>query len=345
MKSRLLSKREFDALLETDSLQGLITALTGTAYRKTVEAALARTSGMDCIAQALRDDLVNTVGKVHKFYRGRAGEMTAMVLRIYDIQNLKAILRGLTKQVPLDEILFSVLPIGELEEDLLSELARAPNPRAVIDLMATMVLPFAQPLLQLRVDRPGAEITEMELALDQWFYRQSFQYLQTTRHVDGILLSALQLEADLINLLTMLRFAHAPRERKFLREWLHTDELERLLVGPGKLPFAMLVRAGRQDTVAAAVETLVGTPYKDPLEVGLKTYANSALLSDIEKQLQRFRLIWMSRQITKDPLGIGVLLGYLALKINEVNNIRWIAQGINLGFEEDNIRAELEYPP
>jgi vacuolar-type H+-ATPase subunit C/Vma6 len=66
-------------------------------------------------------------------------------------------------------------------------------------------------------------------------------------------------------------------------------------------------------------------------------------LSEFEKQLRHSRLEWMSRLISKDPLGIGVVLGYLALKIAEVNNIRWIAQGINLGLKPSAIRAELEF--
>ena len=103
----------------------------------------------------------------------------------------------------------------------------------------------------------------------------------------------------------------------------------------------MLARAGRQDTVQAAVETLAGTPYTTPLIAGLEAYAQSAQLSNFEKHLLRFRLEWMSHQITQDPLGIGVLLGYLALKINEVNNIRWIAQALNLGYEAKAIIAEL----
>ena len=41
MKSRLLSWRELETLINIDNLQGLIAALTKTAYRKPVEAALA----------------------------------------------------------------------------------------------------------------------------------------------------------------------------------------------------------------------------------------------------------------------------------------------------------------
>jgi vacuolar-type H+-ATPase subunit C/Vma6 len=42
-------------------------------------------------------------------------------------------------------------------------------------------------------------------------------------------------------------------------------------------------------------------------------------------------------------LGIGVLLGFLALKTNEIGNIRWVAQGINMGLKAEAIRAELEF--
>ena len=41
LKSKLLSQRDLDALAESGSLQGLIAAMTKTAYRKPIEAALA----------------------------------------------------------------------------------------------------------------------------------------------------------------------------------------------------------------------------------------------------------------------------------------------------------------
>jgi len=343
MKSRLLSKRELDDLVETSSPQGLIAALTKTAYRKPVETALARTSGMNCIAEAFRYDLVHTFDKVRKFYNGQAGEMVAMVLRIYDIHNLKAILRGLENNAATSEILFTMLPIGDLKDNLLTELAHSPSPRAAIDILASIGLLFSHPLLNLRAKHPGAGIPEMELTLDRWFYQEIFQYLQTNNLAGNVLFSAMQLDADLINLLTLLRFSHSPGERKFLREWLHTDELDRLFVGPGKIQFTLLTRAGSKDNVNAAVETLASTVYDPSLRAGLNAYAQSALLSDFEKQLKRFRLKWMSRQIAKDPLGIGVMLGYLALKVNELSNVRWIAQGVNLGLKAEAIRTELEY--
>jgi vacuolar-type H+-ATPase subunit C/Vma6 len=343
MKSRLLSSRELDALAETGSIQGLIAALTDTAYCRSIEAALTRTSGLACIVEALRLDIIYTLGKIRAFYSGQAGEMVSIVLRTYDLHNLKAILRGLAKNVASDEIRSVLVPVGELKQGVLAELAGASDPRVAIDLMASMGLPYAQPLLKLRVEQPGAGIPAMELALERWMFREAVQYLQHERQDGEPLLSAIQLEADLENLLTVLRFVQSPEERKVLRDWLHSEDLDLLFVGPGKLTFELLDLAGNQDTIDAAVQTLAGTPYEPPLRAGLQAYAHSPLLSEFEKQFKRFRLAWMSKQIIRDPLGIGVLLGYSALKTNEVSNIRWIAQGFSLGLNTNALRAELEF--
>jgi V/A-type H+-transporting ATPase subunit C len=343
MKSRLLSRPETEALAQVGSVQALINALIKTAYRKAVETALVRASGLACVAEALSRDLVDTLGKVRRFYSGRTGEMVVIPLRAFDVHNLKTILRGLSKHATPDEIAAALLPVGELTPALLTRLARAPEPRAAIYLLASMRLPMAQPLLTLRAGQPGAGVFEMELALDRWHFQQAYSYVQKSPHATGLLRSALDLEADLVNLLTALRFAHAPAERQVLRKRLGGDDLDRLFVGPGRLSFESLVRAGGQDSLESAVEALAGTPYQPPLRAGLEVYATSGRLSDLEKELRRFRLRWMARLIIKDPLGVGVPLGYCALKTSEVTNIRWVAQGISMGLEADAIRAELEF--
>jgi len=342
-KSRLLSQRELDSLIAAESLNGLISALIKTAYRKSVETALTRASGLDCITESLHSDLLFTLGRVGDYYDGQAGEMVAMVLRRYDINNIKGILRGLSKNVGANEIMATLLPVGELNANILAELVRSPDPRTAIDSMAMMGLIFSRPLLKLRSERPGATIAEMELALDRWFFQETFLYLENVQRDGHILLNAMQLEADLINIFTMLRFVNMPGERKLLHEWLQNKEFEALLVGPGRLPFAALNHSAQQDSVEAAVEIFDKTIYGPTLKAGLSKFSKSAVLSDLEKQLRRFRLSWMAGQISKDPLGIGVLLGFIALKTNEVNTIRWIAHGINLGLSADAIRGELEY--
>jgi V/A-type H+-transporting ATPase subunit C len=343
MKARLLTKRELEALTESSSLSGMIAALTRTAYRKSVESAVARSSGMDCIAEAMRLDLTSTLGNVRAFYPDHARQLVAIVLRSYDIHNLKTILRGLNKNVSQQEILQALLPIGNLNLSLLMELTRAPGPRGVVDTLASMNLPIAQPLLRLRAERPGAEVNDMELALDRWHFLEAIDLLKREFRTDETLFVALELDADLTNLLTVIRFAYAPAEGKLPGGGSGVLEFGRYLVGPGRLTFALLARAASQDTVEGAVDVLSGTPYEGALRVGLQDYTQSNRLSSFEKHLRRYRLDRTSRLMSRDPLGIGVLIGYFAQKTNEVGNIRWIAHGLSLNLKPEAIRRELEY--
>ncbi len=342
MKSRLLSQHRLETLADNASLSGLIAALARTSYRKPVEAALTRASGLDCINEALRLDLTGTLGNIRSFYQDQAVELVAIVLRTYDIHNLKTILRGLTKNIPPGDILPVLLPVGDLNYFTLADLTRASGPRAAIDILASMNFPIAQPLLRLRVARPGADVFDMELALDQWYFLEAYNYLKDTAQTDETLFATLRLDADILNLLTVLRFAHAPTERKLPGSRSGLLDTHHLFVGPGRIPFALLSRAASEVTVKAAVETLAGSPFDGPLRKGLQAYTQSNRVSSFEKHLMKFRLDWAKRLIARDPLGIGVLIGYLALKINEVGNIRWIANGINLGLKPNAIRSELE---
>jgi V/A-type H+/Na+-transporting ATPase subunit C len=342
LKSRLLPQRELENLADNTSLSGLIAALVQTSYRKPVESALTRASGMDCINEALHLDLTGTLDNIRTFYRDQAAGLVAIVLRAYDVHNLKTILRGLAKNVTPGEILPVLLPVGDLKYFVLADLARSPGTRAAIDLLASMNAPIARPLLQLRAESPGADVPDMEVALDQWYFRVATEYLKDTSQTDEVLFAALKLDADIVNLLTVLRFAHAPAERTLPGNRSGSWEVHQLFVGPGRLSIALLARAASVDTVKAAVDILAGTPYEAPLRDGLETYAQSNRLSSFEKQLRKFRLNWAIKLIARDPLGIGVLIGYLALKINEIGNIRWIAHGINLGLKPNAIRMELE---
>lgn len=343
MKSRLLTRRELDNLSEAGNIQALIADLARTPYRRPLEVALVHLVGREAVSRGVRAELEGTLARIHRFYDGDAGSNVELVLQVYDVHNLKAILRGLTSHATPGEIEAALLPVGQLTGDILAELARAANPRTAIDLLASMSLPSAIPLLRLRAERPGAGTLEMEVRLEQWYFEEAFARLQESR--DETLAAALRLEADLTNVQTVLRLAAKPEEQDAIREWLGTDEVGSLLVGPGRIPLAMLVRAANRETVADAVQVLAETAYAGPLQAALSVYRETGRLSSFERQLHRYRLDTFARLIARDPLGIGVVLGYLALKVNEVNNLRWIANGIHLRMTPENIRAELMYAP
>ena len=127
-----------------------------------------------------------------------------------------------------------------------------------------------------------------------------------------------------------------------MRDHYGEEQVSYLFIGPGRIAFDLLTEACQRDSVTAAIEALADTSLAAVLQAGLKRYEASQRLSDIEKQLSHYRLQWMVFQMVKDPLGIGVVLGYIAVKTNEVGNIRWIAHGIDIGLKVEAIRDELE---
>ncbi len=343
MKSRLLSRREVEGMTEAGNFQALTAALVRTAYRIPVQLALTRAAGSDAIEIALHDDLIEAVARIRGFFSGQAGEMVSLVLQAYDVHNVKAILRGLGNHAASSEIARTLLPVGALSEGLLAEIARAPGQRAAIDRLASMDLPIAHPLVHLRAARPGADTFEMELALEQWRYQQAQKRLTEEDEAERLLWSAVMLDADITNLLTILRFIQAPIERKLLRQRLGSDQLQALLVGPGRISFATWTQVAEQTTLQGVVDQLAGTQLAPALQSGLEGYTRSRRLSEFEKKLTHFRLAWTAQWIAKDPLGLGVFLGYLALKVNEVLNLHWITRGIGMGISPAILRAELQF--
>jgi len=323
MKSRMLPRAGLVALAEVKSLESLLAALERTPYCQALAAAQGR--GRERLHATLCRDLSDTLVLVQRLFGREEWELASVFSRPFDIGNLKAVLRGLATGTRPEKIAKALLPVGELEASVLDELSRLPSLRAAVERLAALRLPPAAPLIALHREQPGASLAEMELALERWHHERARRYL--LRAEDGVqtLTAALDLEADLANLVALLR-SLAVRERRPLGQ--------RQLVGPGRLPFELLERVSRQATLPEAVSLFKDSPYGPALAAGR--------LSDIERQLRLLRLRWLAALITRDPLGIGVLLGYLALKTSEVRNLRWIVEGVGLGLPPAAIGEELE---
>jgi V/A-type H+-transporting ATPase subunit C len=335
MRSRLLPPGQLLVLAESGSVQGLLSALTNTAYRGAVHVALVRLTGPECLSEALHSDLTTTLGAARRFFPpgGPAGELAGLVLRRYDVHNVKAVLRGLNHHLPPDEILAATLPAGRLGPADLAELARAPSERAAIDLLATWRVPLAAPLVAARDAARGRplEPAALELALERWHSADALAAARATGDEGAALVAWLRHEADAANIVMALRLVGTPDAAR----------APALFVGPGALSFEQLAAAASEATVAEAAAALAGTRYGQVLAAALDDYAASARLSVFERALAREGLRLAETLYARDPLGIGVLLGYAAFKAIEVGNLRAIAQGLLLAEPAERIRAEL----
>lgn len=343
MRSRLLDRRKLVELSEARSLPEFINQIAQTSYRKSIEMALVQTSDLESIYEALRRDFIDTIAKIRGFYEGETRHLVDLILREYDVHNLKTILRGLSQRVPQSEMDNTLLPTCDLPDALLNELMRASSPRGAIDLLATVRHPIAQPLLSLRAEQPGAELWAMERALDRWHFEETTRAVKAMPEEGQRVNAALRLEMDIRNILLVLRLIRYPAEQQALKLRVGQTGLEALLPTVGGLTVEQMNRMLATKHINTAIEQLADAPYIAMLREGTRLFDHSGQLSDIERALRRYQLHWLSSQIVQDPLGIGVVLGYLAEKVNEIANLRRMARGIQMHIAPGQIQAEMEF--
>jgi V/A-type H+-transporting ATPase subunit C len=339
MKARLLTRPALDALAEARGIPSLAAALADTPYRPHIDAALARLSGPGTVFRALLLDLQETVAKITRYYHDEARSIVGIVLRRYDIHNLKAVLRGVSRNAAPEAIAEAWLPPGVLGEPVLRDLAGAGDLRAAVDRLATLRFPLSRPLIDLRAGHPGAGLFEMELALSRWHYRTAAEELTGGRH--AALSEDLEWQSDIEDLVTVLRFVSGMRAVGG-GGGPSASDLRAVLLGYGSLSIRELVQAASADSVEGAVRSLQRTRYGPALRAGFERFQSSDRLSDIELELRRAHLTRSAGRIRTDPLGIGVPLGYLALKSSEIANLRWIIRGVGSGLPAAEIKAGIQ---
>lgn len=337
MKSRLLPPENLAALADERDLPAFLNALTRTPYREAVELALVQYSGAAVLSRTLQFDMDGRLQKIRRFFTGKAADLVQLVLLRYDVDNLKAVLRGLSQRLAAEDILAATRQRGTLDSAVLTELAQAAGAREAIDLLATWRIPLAQPLLAIRVEQPGAALWQMETALEQWYFREIEAGPLKT---GSVLHDFLALYADSVNLITVLRLVGPDGRSAFLRRQFAADPRP-LLIGPGRLSFDLLAETAQAETVQEAVAVLAPTTYGRTLQTALTQYRSTRRLSSFERALHRLRLRQAASFFVRDPHGIGILLGYLFLSSNEITNLLCIGHGIYLRRPAAEIRADL----
>ncbi|MGQ0572495.1 MAG: V-type ATPase subunit, partial [Armatimonadota bacterium] len=94
MRSRLLSAAQLEDLLATPTLAAFLQALASTPYGGDLQEALVRYEGLRAVDEALTRNFQHATQKILKFADGRPRELIEVVLLRWDLENLRAIVRG-----------------------------------------------------------------------------------------------------------------------------------------------------------------------------------------------------------------------------------------------------------
>lgn len=332
MKSRLITRSAFINMTSAKNVGEVLLLLSQSSYKKNVEWAMSYGSGMAGLRMLIRQMQIETIKKIRRIYQKPVSELLDAVIWRYEVQNIKAIIRGITQRRPEDMIKSAMIPTGLVSEAILNSLAELDNLEQLVGRVAIFGLPYAAVILREYKGQAKPVQQKMEVALEKWYFDQANATLHKESKQYKNLQRALSFEADLTNLLTALRFI-GQNTKAQKGDWLPT----------GEIPFRSLQKISASRNLEQALQYIYVQPFSKALTFALREYQLYTNLSDLEKILYQARVDWYLHLMREDPLGIGVPLGFLVLKSNEIRNLSWIGKAVHFQFPVETIRQNLEF--
>jgi len=327
MRSRLLPSARLEELLGTPTMEAFLQGLATTPYASDLQEALVRYQGLRAVDEALTHNVRRSARAILGFADDRPRALIEVVLLRWDLANLRVIVRGKHAGRPAEEIVGALVPAGNLSEVVLKEMAGYPDLTALAGTLEALNHPLAGPLARGVANYvTSKDLLAIELRLDlgyaEWGLRRT-----GGRGGDAVVLrGVLQAEIDAANVKTALKLAAAgslPEEQRL-----------RFFIPGGAVVAESLFRAlSFPQTQAPAWERLKvhGFPVGD-LPTNLVTF---------ERELDMYTARALARRYLGDPLGLDIIIGYLAMKSVEVANLRLIARGKFLSLPREAVRREM----
>jgi V/A-type H+-transporting ATPase subunit C len=334
MKSNLLGAAFFEELIAAGDLNKMIQLLLGTEYGPDLEERLIEGHTVAVVDEALKDNMVRTFDKIMGFINDEARLLSVTLLGRWDLFNVKTIIRGKHMRLKAETIIDSLLPVGEMTEVELKELAGLEDVLAVTDTLWTWGSAYSIPLREgVQEYLKEGDLSILELALDRYYSQWAAKRL-TRRKANYVLArTILGLQVDSTNLVTAFRLLKADTTdmdvaRFFLSGGVHVSE-------------ELFLSLTALSDVDEVVDALRGTPYSIQLEKVLGAYMASNSIAVLERALEDYVMRRALGSGFGDPLGFGVMVSYLYAKQNEVTNLRIIVKGNAVGMPPDRMRKEL----
>jgi V/A-type H+-transporting ATPase subunit C len=323
MSTSLLTRDFYEQALGATADNVLVDTLLASPYGPELQEALAaRTAESSTVAveTAIRTNARKTFTRLLSIAPPGPRRLIAIQLNRWDVANVLALIRGRLSGAGPAEVLSSVLPIGELDDVQLGELAAETDVRNLADALTSWKHAFAFALRRAifecpRQDDPAA----LEAALYHAYFRWALAQLRPDDPQEGLLREILCRQVDLVNVLAALELVR-DRERGIARE-------KNPPIPRGRLAPKALKELSDSDTLEAGFETLEGTYFSPGIERGILGYGQARSLAVMERFLEAIVVQYACRLFRRDMLSLAVPLGFVWRKYSELVNLRMLVRG------------------
>jgi len=335
--SNLFSVQALESFAYLTSLDSFVSQLSKTHYQDAIQVALTYSHGYGCITNALGRKLIEIQDNLRRFYAPEIWAKIKIIFLRADVENVKSIIRGIIHKTQPGIIMNSLSPLGVIPEQYITHIAQSKNIQDAIDRMSVYQLEFASDLLALKGTNKFSSSAELERVLEYWYFNKSKQILKGSGENLDLLRKANVVEIDITNINTLLRFVDAPDSPETAG-----SNIDHFLIEGGSYPKKYLIELSKFYSISLVIKKLAGKKYQSYLLEALNCYQETQRLSEFENQMRIYALRWLSLLPKLNPFGVGVPMGYVALKKSEIINIRWIAKGILTGFKPGFIIDNIE---
>ena len=334
MRSHLLRRSFFEELMSSKDIGAVIAAIMQTEYGPDLESRILHGRNATQVDEALKDNMTRTFRKVLGYSNPEATKLVNTLLGRWDLFNIKTIIRGKHMNLSDEEIVDSLISVGQLTQIDTDGLVRQPDIRSVVDTLATWSLPFAVPLREVLLDYEETDdMSLLELALDRYYYKWASKRLKGWRENKRIVKSFLAAQVDTMNLLTSLRLLNADLGEE--------DASRFFLPGGDVVTEALFMELSEMSDVDEVFNRIKKTPYGRPLDQAALLYMEKQSISVFERALEDY-LFRIAFETSKgDTLGTGLTVSYLWTRANEVTNLRSVVKGASVGMPVERMREEL----
>jgi len=325
----LLGPEEYDDLMRMGPSE-IARFLGESEYEPEIDALGSRYSGVDLVEYALNANLARHFRDLLDWSQGTLYDLISRYLRRFDAWNVKTAIRGVYSGADADTIDADFVRAGEFDDAILSRLTECTTVQEVVETLSETV--FGDALADAFDDfEESGALVPLENAVDRTFYETLLRGLNAaTGSGTREFVKFLQAEVDFRNVRNAFRLA---------RSGADIDPGEYYIEG-GRL-FEANELASLVENVDELVARLRESRYGDELEDALERLETTETLIGFEHALDQALLAYSDHLSHLFPLSVCPALAYVLAKQREVDNVRAIARGREVGLSQDEIEAEL----
>lgn len=323
MKSFLLDASTLKAMAEAKSEEDALSILKNTPYGR--ELAKLSSPSLINVERVLTASLAHDYEKISKPLRGTAEIFMEQYAKKFEIAPIKTLM---TMKISGEKREYPWIPFKTMTESMIERLLQVETLEELIEMLKlTEYYPVLRKVLS---EHKTGGAYPFIVALDKYVYGELGSIMEAMRGKDKEMArSSVGAEMDAKNLVATLRLRGV--EEKIFRDCLIPYRY--------KLNDAALRTLFETKRTSELTSQLPGMPYGEITLHGIKEYEKTGTFFQLELSFRKYLLKISRRAFQGDRFHIGVPIGYLNLKENEVRNIIAILKAKEAGLSA----SEMEY--